>query len=138
MTYELSDKEREGVYATYDEKRYGYFVNRAADWGEGFTLARGDRWASIEIDGQRYLPVWPHPGFVEEGVSEAWTDYEVQAIEVHKFLDVLENLHEMGDEVALFRQADGDFMTVPPARSSRTSTLGSTRSNSWRRLRTDV
>ena len=63
----------------------------------------------------RYLPVWPHPGFVEGGVSEAWTDYEVTAIEVHKFLDVLENLHEMGDEVALFRRADGDFITVPPA-----------------------
>jgi hypothetical protein len=113
MTYELSDQERDGVYATSDEKRYGYFVNRAADWGEVFTLAKGDRWASLEVDGQRYLPVWPHAGFVE--VGEEWTDYEVEAIEVHKFLDVLENLHERGDEIALFHRADGDFITVPPA-----------------------
>ncbi len=94
---------------------YGYFVNRAADCGEVFTLANGDRWASLEVDGQRYRPVWPHPGFVEEGVSEEWTDFEVKPIEVHKFLDVLENLHEIGDEVALFRRPDGDFISVPPA-----------------------
>jgi hypothetical protein len=38
---------------------YGYFVNRAADWGEVFTLATGDRWASLEIalpaTGHRFL-----------------------------------------------------------------------------------
>ena len=42
MTYELSDEEKTGVLATSDDKRYGYLVNKAADWGEVFGVKMGD------------------------------------------------------------------------------------------------
>jgi Protein of unknown function (DUF2750) len=116
MPYELSDEERDGVYAATDDKRCKYFVDKVADWGEVFTLGRGDRWAHIEdSDGERYLPVWPHPGFAKESLEGEWADSEIETIEVHKFLDVLENLHERGDGVALFRRPDGEFIALKPS-----------------------
>ena len=114
MPYELSDEERERVHAGTDEQKYRYFVDRGAGSGQVFTLADGDRWASVDSGGDRYLPVWPHPGFAEECLTGAWADFEANAIQVRSFLDVLENLIDMGDRVALFRRADGDFIMIDP------------------------
>jgi hypothetical protein len=115
MTYELSEEEKAGVLATSDEKRYGYLVNKAADWGEVFALQMGDNWASLTIEDQKYFPIWPHPGFAEDSVTGDWEDAVAEPIEVHDFLGVLERLEERGDEVALFCTAERDFITVPPA-----------------------
>jgi len=114
MTYELSDEEKAGVLATSDEKRYGYLVNKAADWGEVFALRTGDNWASLTTDDQKYFPIWPHPGFAEDVLTGDWKDAVADPIEVHDFLDVLARLEELGDEVALFCTPDRDFITVPP------------------------
>jgi Protein of unknown function (DUF2750) len=101
MTYELSDEEKAGVLATSDDKRYGYLVNKAADWGEVFALKMGDNWASLTTDDQKYFPIWPHPGFAEGVLTGDWKDAVAEPIEVHDFLDVLARLEELGDEVAL-------------------------------------
>jgi uncharacterized protein DUF2750 len=115
MTYDLSDEEREGVLAADDDKQYAYFVKKVADWGEAFVLAKDDTWPSVvDDDGTSYLPVWPHPGFAEESVSGEWAQHEITPVEVHKFLDVLENLHAKGDGLAMFRQPDRGFIGVKP------------------------
>jgi Protein of unknown function (DUF2750) len=114
MTYELSEEEKAGVLATSDDKRYGYLVNKAADWGEVFALKMGDNWASLTTDEQKYFPIWPHPGFTEDVLTGDWEDAVAEPIEVHDFLDVLARLEELGDEVALFCTPDRDFITVPP------------------------
>jgi uncharacterized protein DUF2750 len=116
MPYELSDEEREGVYAASNDKQYEYFVKKVADWGEAFTLAKGDAWPSVvDEEGTRRLPVWPHPGFAEESVEGDWAEHEIASIEVHKFLDVLENLHAQGDGLAMFRQPERGFIGVKPS-----------------------
>src|SRR3954466_1740962 len=115
MTYELSDEEKAGVLATSDDKRYGYLVNRAADWGEVFALKLGDNWASLTTDDQKYFPIWPHPGFAEDVLTGDWKDAVADPIEVHDFLGILDKLQVPGHEVALSRTAHGDFITVPPA-----------------------
>jgi Protein of unknown function (DUF2750) len=114
MTYELSDEEKTGVLATSDDKRYGYLVNKAADWGEVFALKMGDSWASPTVEDQKYFPIWPHPGFAADVLTDDWKDAVAEPIEVHDFLDVLARLEELGDEVALFCTPDRDFITVPP------------------------
>jgi hypothetical protein len=114
MTYELSEEEKAGVLATSDNKRYGYLVNRAADWGEVFVLRVGENWASLTIDDQKYFPIWPHPGFAEDALTGDWENAVVEPVDVHDFLGILDKLEERGDEVALFATADGDFITVPP------------------------
>ena len=114
MTWELSDKEMQGVYGASDEKRYSYFVGHVADWGEAWSLKHGDSWASLTDAGNRYFPVWPHPGFAKENVAGEWSDHEVAPFTVDSFLDWLDSLTEMGGSVALFRREDGDFITVPP------------------------
>ena len=114
MTWELSEQEMQGLYAASDEKRYSYFVSRVADWGEAWSLKQGEDWASLTDGGQRYFPVWPHPGFVEENVEGEWAGNEIAPFTVDSLLEWLDSLAEMGDGVALFRRKDGDFITVPP------------------------
>jgi hypothetical protein len=114
MTWELSEDEKQGVYAAPDEKRYSYFVGHVADWGEAWGVKRGDGWASITHEGNRYFPVWPHPGFADETLKGDWAESEIAPFTVDSFLDWLDSLVEMGDGVALFLREDGDFITVPP------------------------
>ena len=114
MTWELSEAEKQGVYSSVDEKRYAYFVGHVADWGEAWVVQQGDRWGSLTDDGTRYLPVWPHPGFAEENLKGDWVGHEVVSVTVDSFLEWLDALAEMSDGVALFRRAQGDFITVPP------------------------
>jgi hypothetical protein len=114
MTWELSEEEKQGVYAAPDEKRYSYFVGHVADWGEAWALKSGESWASLTDGGKRYFPVWPHPAFAEENLEGEWADNEIAPITVDSFLDWLGTLAEMGDGVAMFRRKEGDFITVPP------------------------
>jgi len=114
MTWELSEEEKQGVYSAPDDKRYAYFVGHVADWGEAWAIKHGDNWASITDEGKRYFPVWPHPEFAEENVKGDWADNEITPVTVDSFLDWLDSLAEMGDGVALFLRAQGDFITVPP------------------------
>jgi hypothetical protein len=114
MTWELSEQEKEGVYAAPDEKRYAYFVGHVADWGEAWSLTLGDSWVSLNLEDQRYFPAWPHPGFAEENVKGAWAEAEIEPIDVDTFVAWLDKLAEKGDGVALYVRKEGDFITVPP------------------------
>ena len=114
MTWELSAKEKEGVYAASDEKRYAYFVGHVADYGEAWGIKLGDSWASLTDQGTRYFPAWPHPGFAEENLKGKWAEGVIEPFTVDSFLVWLDSLADRGDGVALFMRAEGDFITVPP------------------------
>jgi hypothetical protein len=116
MTYDLPDQEKQGVLDAPDEKRYAYFINKAADTGEIWGLAQqDDRWASLAEAGTTYFPVWSHPGFAEDAIDGGWSGFEAKPIEVHSFLDHLADLDANGDMVAILRTAQGDYLTMPPA-----------------------
>jgi len=42
-----------------------------------------------------------------------WAENEIAPFTVDSFLNWLDSLAEMGDGVALFLRAEGDFVTVP-------------------------
>jgi hypothetical protein len=114
MPYDLSDEELRGVLAAPDEKQYAYFVNKVADFGEVWSLFADERWAALEDEGRTHFPVWPHPGFATGSCTGGWDRHVPRAIEVHRFLDVLQRLQDDGQEVAIMQRAAGDYLRVPP------------------------
>jgi hypothetical protein len=115
VTYELSDKEKEGVLGADDDKAYGYFLGKAADQGQVWSLVKDGKFASLRDDeGRKCFPVWPHPGFAQDVATGGWEGYEPKAIEVHDFLDHCRRFEEDGRHVAILHRPSGDYLSMPP------------------------
>jgi hypothetical protein len=77
MGWEVNDEEFESVLALPVNKRYAYFVKRAASHGELWGLRGSGGWVVAEDDeGNRHFPVWPHPRFTTACAEGPWTGGE--------------------------------------------------------------
>ncbi|WP_445150714.1 DUF2750 domain-containing protein [Baekduia sp. Peel2402] len=113
MSYELSDAERDGVLASDGDKQYWHFVKKTADWGEVWVINNGDHRGHVTDEGVKLLAAWPHPGFIEGQLVGAWKGFEPEKIEVHDFLDVLDEAESGGMEVAVMPTVDGTHLRQP-------------------------
>ena len=75
MGWDVNDEEFESVLALPANRRYEYFVKRAASHGELWGLRGGGGWVVAEDDeGTQHFPVWPHQRFAEACAEGPWRD----------------------------------------------------------------
>ncbi len=114
-SHEPAEQEVEGVRSAGDEQRYDYFVGKASDFGEVWSLRRGEDWASLTDDaGTRLFPVWPARAFAASSLTGDWSDSEPFAMEVHRFLEFCRFLKDEGDKVALTPAPGRTYLEVDP------------------------
>jgi Protein of unknown function (DUF2750) len=117
VAWDLGDVEFDAVLELQANRRYDYFVKRAASHGALWSLRSEDGWVVAEEGGEPYLPVWPHRGFAEANAVEAWAGAEAHAIDVDDFtLAWTRKLEDDGMKVAVFPTPDAEGTSVSPAR----------------------
>lgn len=110
MSYELSPEERDRVLEAEDVRAYGYFVDKAAEHGEIWSVWSDDAWGAVsDEDDVELFPAWPHSGFVQAALTDDWEESVPKAMELQVFL---ERLEELGGDIAVLLREDGSFLRI--------------------------
>ena len=121
MAWEVNDEEFASVLALPANRRYGYFVKRAASHGEVWSL-RGDGGWVVAADEQDnpHFPVWPHPRFAEACAEGPWDGEESVAVEIDEWVEAwLPKLDRDGMRIAVFQTPEDQGVGVAPLRLKR-------------------
>jgi hypothetical protein len=87
MTWLPTDEEIRSALGLDGPTRYRYFVKKAADAQQVWSLQRDDRWALAGDDaGHELVPVWPHEKFALLSAAGKWAGYEATAIDLDAWL----------------------------------------------------
>jgi hypothetical protein len=118
VDWEMNDEEFESVLALPANRRYEYFVKRAASHGELWGLRGAGGWVVAGDDeGNKHFPVWPHPRFAEACATGPWDGEKPVAIDVDEWIEAwLPKLEEDGMRVAVFQKPDEQGVGVAPER----------------------
>jgi hypothetical protein len=121
MGWQVTDAEFESVLGLPGNRRYEYFVKRAASHGQLWGLRAEDGWVVAEDDeGDQYLPVWPHQRFAEALATASWEDAVPVAIDVDEWVKGwLPSLERDGMHVAVFQTPADEGVGVSPERLRR-------------------
>jgi hypothetical protein len=116
--WEVSNEEFSAVLALPAGRRYEYFLKRATGHGEVWSLRDGDGWVVAEDDdGNRHLPVWPHPRFAQACARGPWEEAEPVKTDVDEWVETwLWNLERDGMNVAVFQTPADEGVGVSPKR----------------------
>ena len=116
MAWDVNDEEFGSVLALPANRRYGYFVKRAASHGAVWGL-RGDGGWVVAADDQdsAHFPVWPHPRFAEACAEGAWAGENPFAVDIDEWIEAwLPNLERDGMRIAVFQTPDDRGVGVAP------------------------
>jgi hypothetical protein len=88
MGWAMHDKEFESVLSLSGSERYAYFVKKAADWEEIWSLKTEDGWVLAGDDqGNELVPIWPHQRFAIACATGNWRGSEPAPIELSVYLE---------------------------------------------------
>lgn len=118
MSWTPNDKEIESVIRLPASERYKYFVKKAADTEQVWSLRKDAGWATSADDaGQICVPVWPHAKYAAACANENWAEYEPHSIELDAWLERwLPGMQRDGRLAAVFPTPTSQTVNVPPDR----------------------
>jgi hypothetical protein len=118
MSWTPNEKEIESVIGLPASERYKYFVKKAADTEQVWSLRKDVGWATSADDAGRIcIPVWPHARYAAACANENWAEYEPQSIELDAWLERwLPGMQRDGRLAAVFPTPTNQTVNVPPAR----------------------
>jgi hypothetical protein len=79
------EKEIEEVLALSAFDRYQYLVDKAAEFGEMYSLKKGDEWALADTEGHVLFSLWPAQAFAATEAVDSWEGYVPTAISLEEF-----------------------------------------------------
>lgn len=85
MSNNPSEKEIEEVIALSAFDRYQYLVDKAAEFGEMYSLKKGDEWALADIEDKVLFSLWPAEAFAAREATSGWAGYEAKAFSLEEF-----------------------------------------------------
>lgn len=105
----IDSKEIEALISSSGEKRYTYFVKRAADAEKVWGLYN-DGWALASTDeGDSVFPVWPAREYAALCTKGMWSSFEPRSISLEDFLnELLPNLKSDGVAPGVFCTPEKD------------------------------
>jgi hypothetical protein len=121
VTWEVNDEEFKSVLALPANRRYEYFIKRAASHGELWGLRGVGGWVVAGDDeGNKHFPVWPHPRFAEACATGPWDAEKPVAIDVDEWIEAwLPKLEVDGMRVVVFQRPDEQGVGVAAKRLKR-------------------
>lgn len=116
MTYALSANERRMVSNLSADDRYDYFIAKAVENGELWSLNSEGGWVEVTSDdGEQCFPVWPHPDLAAEWVTGDWSDCTPTAIPLAEWVERwTPGLESDGAMLAVFPRSDEGGVVVTP------------------------
>jgi hypothetical protein len=103
MSLRLSQKEVQSVIALPSERRYRYFIKKAADSNRVWGLWN-DGWAmGVTDDKEPTIPVWPASEYAELSRIGDWQNYVPRPIDLQEFMHLfLPQLQKDGIRISIF------------------------------------
>jgi Protein of unknown function (DUF2750) len=121
VAWEVNDEEFASVLALPANRRYGYFVKRAAGHGEVWSLCGDGGWVVAADDQDNlHFPVWPHPRFAEACAEGPWDGEKSVAVEIDEWVEAwLPKLDRDGVRIPVFQTPEDQGVGVAPLRLKR-------------------
>jgi hypothetical protein len=121
VTWEVNDEEFGSVLALSANRRYEYFVKRAASHAEVWGLRGGGGWVVAADDEEiPHFPVWPHRRFAEACAEGPWGGEKPIPLDIDEWVEAwLPKLEEDGMRVAVFQTPEDHGVSVGPERLKR-------------------
>jgi hypothetical protein len=95
------------IFNLSSEDRYGYFIRKVADSEEVWLIKDGDSFPALgDNEEQVTIPVFPEQEFARCLLTSDWQTYSVKKMEVHDFIDWLDELEEKNIKIAGFPRED--------------------------------
>jgi hypothetical protein len=95
------------IFNLSSEDRYGYFIRKVADSEEVWLIKDGDSFPALgDNEEQVTIPVFPEQEFARFLLTGDWQTYSVKKMEVHDFIDWLDELEEQNIKIAGFPRED--------------------------------
>lgn len=90
MRFEPYEAEYAAVPTLSDGERLDYFLLRAFETDEIWTLREGSRWFTHEVNGQKVQPLWPYRRYAMESALDVWEDCrpDTQSLEFFLYNDM--------------------------------------------------
>lgn len=109
----VTRKEIESVSRLAGEKRYEYFIKKAADQNQVWGLWN-DGWATGFADGNfRTLPIWPTFEYAAQCRLGNWAGFEPRSIHLVEFIaNFLPNMRSADMKISIFDVPDGSAVVV--------------------------
>lgn len=89
MSNNPGEKEIEAITALSAFDRYQYLVDKAAEFGEMYSLKKGDEWALADIEDKVLFSLWPAEAFAAREATGAWEGYKAKAFTLEEFENAL-------------------------------------------------
>jgi hypothetical protein len=98
------------------DERYDYFVAKAVENGEVWSLNSDEGWVEVTSDdGEQCLPLWPHPELAAEWITGEWADCTPTAIDLDTWITRwTPGLESDGTLLAVFPLSDEGGVVVAP------------------------
>lgn len=80
-------KEIENVIKTEPIKKYEYFIKKVVDYEEIWALKDDEGWATLGDGEKLFLPIWAKREFSDLCISNEWSSYKSESIDLYEFLD---------------------------------------------------
>lgn len=91
------------VFNLSPKDRYGYFIRKVADSEEVWLIKDGDSFPTLGDNEEKItIPVFPEKEFASLLLKDDWKSFLVEMMEVHAFIDWLDQLEEQDIKIAGF------------------------------------
>jgi hypothetical protein len=104
MSYKVRQQELVNVSALTPEKRYGYFINKVADWAEVWGIRDDEGWSSpLDNQNAACMAVWPAEAFAKQCCVGEWESRHPESIALDEWRDHwLPGMSRDGLKIAVF------------------------------------
>ena len=118
MSYKANSSEVASVSSLSASQRYGYLLEKIADWEEVWSIANESGWALFADDrGIEACPIWPAEAFAEACCVGEWADHVPRPIKLSIWLEKwLPGLTADQRNIAVFPLPTDKGMIVEPSR----------------------
>jgi len=117
MSYVANEREIDAVLKMNSTDRYGYFIEKVADWEEIWGLRSQAGWTVMGDTGNQAMPIWPNKQFASLCATAEWTGYEPSEIRIDDWLEKwIPGLTKDDRQILVFPSNDGEGVLVDPQR----------------------
>ena len=118
MSWKVNQKEFNALIVLEPPKRYAYFIKKAIDFEEIWSLKNRDGWVLMGDDeGHQIIPVWPHSRYASACAVEEWADTKAELISLDDWMQKwLPGIEKDERLIAIFPVPSNKGIVVSPKR----------------------
>lgn len=110
----MNYSEVEEIFCLTPDRKYNYFLNKAAETEQVFGLKKNKGWVTIKDEkGNAAMPIWPAYEFSKYCQENQWKETQIESIDLYEFLEYwLQGMKRDNCRVLIFGDTGGGGISV--------------------------